>query len=70
MEIEVVLYPSREKKRIKVRKNTSAMDVLEKLGLSLGNVVFILNGKILPLDAKLSISGKEKIEIHSAFSGG
>ncbi|MEM4308727.1 MAG: MoaD/ThiS family protein [Thermoplasmata archaeon] len=70
MEIEVVLYPSREKKRIKVRKNTSAMDVLEKLGLSPGNVVFILNGKILPLDAKLSISGKEKIEIHSAFSGG
>ncbi|MEM4293622.1 MAG: hypothetical protein QXJ27_05600 [Thermoplasmata archaeon] len=70
MEIELLLYPQWERKKIKVRRNTSVMDIILKAGLSPGNVIFILDGKILPLDAKLSLSGKEKVEIHSAFSGG
>lgn len=70
MEIELVLYPQREKKRIKVRRNTSVMEILTRANLFPGNVIFIVDGKILPLDAKLTLSGCEKIEIHSAFSGG
>ncbi|MCX8174545.1 MAG: hypothetical protein N3F63_08100 [Thermoplasmata archaeon] len=70
MEIEVTLYPKKEKKRLKVRKSTSVIEMLEMLGASPGNAVFIIDGKIVPLDAKLSLSGKERIEVHSAFSGG
>lgn len=70
MEIEVLLYPSRERKKVRVKKNASVLSFLELLGLSPGSVIFIMNGKILPLDADLALSGKERIEIHSAFSGG
>jgi len=70
MKICVKIYPGGETKNISVRKNTSVSEILEKLSILPGNSIFIVDGKIIPLDAKLSLTGREKIEVHSAFSGG
>ncbi|MGB9636526.1 MAG: hypothetical protein ACPL1Y_04695 [Thermoplasmata archaeon] len=70
MKIRVTIYPGKTKKEIEITKQTTVYSILEKSGMHTGNVIFILNGKILPLDAKINLNGNENVEIHSAFSGG
>jgi sulfur carrier protein ThiS len=70
VEITVYIYPQKTRKKLTVEKEICVENMLEMLGIPPGNAICIIDGKIMPVDAVLTVNGTEKIEVHRAFSGG
>jgi len=68
--ITVHIYPQKTRKKLTVEKEICVENILEMLGIPPGTAICIIDGKIMPVDAILAVNGTEKIEVHSAFSGG